>query len=94
MEHKVIGGDKFNICEVQVTYDNPKNLEFSVELPLDDDKFVSLQEQDLKIQELHDKVRQGMYSEFYLVKNNILFRSIVDMATGLKPESFQNHWWM
>ena len=36
-------------------------------------KFVSLQQQDL-----HDKVKNGMYNEFYLVKNNALFRSIVD----------------
>ena len=56
----------------------PKNLELSVELPLEDEKFVSLQEQDPKIWELHVKVKNGMYNEFYLVKSNVLFRSIVD----------------
>ena len=53
-------------------------MELSVELPLEDDKFVSLQQQDPKIRELHDKVKNGMYNEFYLVKNNVLLRSIVD----------------
>ena len=67
-----------DVCEIQITYDNPKNSELSVELPLEDEKFISLQEQDPKIWELHDKVKKGMYHEFYLVKNNILFRSIVD----------------
>ena len=41
-----------DICEIQITYDNDKNLEFSVELPLEDSKYVSLQEQNLKIWEL------------------------------------------
>ena len=79
------------VCEIQITYDNPKNSELSVELPLEDDKFISLQENDLEIQELHDKVKAGMYSDFYLVKNNVLFRSIVDNGHKLKarviPES-------
>ena len=35
-------------------------------------------EQDPKIWKLHDKVKNGMYNEFYLVKNNVLLRSIVD----------------
>ena len=56
----------------------PKNSELSVKLPLDDDKFISLQDQDPKIWDLHDKVKDGMYKEFYIVKNNVLFRSIVD----------------
>ena len=59
--------------------------------PLEDEKFVSLQEQDPKIWELCKKVEKGMYNEFYLVKNNILFRSIVDNGHKFKarviPES-------
>ena len=78
IHHKVISGKEFNICEIQIIYDNPKNSELSVELPLDDDKFVSLQEQDLKIWELHNKVEKGVYNEFYTVKNNVLFRPIVE----------------
>ena len=65
-------------CEIQITCDNPKNLELSVELPLEDDKFASLQENDPKIWDLHDKVKECAYSEFYFVENNVLFRSIVD----------------
>ena len=40
--HKKVGGDEAEVCEIQITYDNPKNLELSVELPLEDDKFTSL----------------------------------------------------
>ena len=58
--HQVIGGEDFDMCEIKITYDNPKNSEVLVELPLYDEKFVSLQEQDLKIQELQDKVKKGM----------------------------------
>ena len=51
----------------------------------------SLQEQDPKIWELHDKVKKGIYHEFYLVKNNVLFRSIVDnghkFETRVIPDS-------
>ena len=59
--HEQIGGEDFDVCEIQITYDNPENLEILVELPLEDDKFVSLQEQDPTIWELHDKVKSGMY---------------------------------
>ena len=74
VSHEKVGGNEAEVCEIQITYDNPKNSE----LPLEDDKFASLQENDLKIQDLHDKVKEGAYSEFYFVKNNALFRSIVD----------------
>ena len=50
--HTKIGGDMAEVCEIQITYDNPENSELSVELPLDDEKFASLQENDLKIQDL------------------------------------------
>ena len=46
--HKKVGGDEFDVCEIQIMYDNPENLELLVELPLEDEKFVSLQEQDPK----------------------------------------------
>ena len=38
--HQRIGGEDYDICEIQITYDNEENSEFSVGLPLDDDKFV------------------------------------------------------
>ena len=50
--HQVIGGEDFNVYEIKITYDNAKNLKFSIGLHLDDEKFVSLQEQGPKIWEL------------------------------------------
>ena len=47
--HQRIGGEDHDVCEIWITYNNEENSEFSVELPLDDEKFVSFQEQDLKI---------------------------------------------
>ena len=78
ISHAKISGDTPYVCEIQIMYDNPENLEFLVELPLDDEKFASLQENNPKIQDLHDKVKEGAYNEFYFVNNNVLFRSIVD----------------
>ena len=51
----------------------------------EDDKFASLQENDPKIQDLCDKVKEGEYKQFYFVNNNILFRSIAE--NGHKFES-------
>ena len=73
--------------EIQITYNIPENSEFLVELPLEDDKFASLQENDLKIWDLCDKVKEGAYSEFYLVENNALFRSIVDNGHKFEESS-------
>ena len=78
VSHAKIGGNTAEVCEIQITYDNPKNLELLVELPLDGEKFTSLQENDPKIQDLCNKVKEGSYTEFYFVNNNVLFRSIVD----------------
>ena len=78
VSHEKVGGNEAEVCEIQITYDNPKNSELSVELPLEDDKFTSLQENDPKIRDLCDKVKEGSYSEFYFFKKNVLFRSIVD----------------
>ena len=79
-----LGGETAEVCEIQITYDNPKNSEFSVELPLEDDTFASLQGNDPKIQDLHRKVEEGEYSQFYFVRNNVLFRSIVENGHKLK----------
>ena len=92
--HIKLGGDMAEVCEIQITYDNPKNSELSVELPLEDDKFASLQENDLKIRDLHDKVKEGEYKQFYFVNNNVLFRSIVDNGHKFEarviPESLRD----
>ena len=82
--HQFIGAEDFDMCEIQITYDNAKNLEFSFELPLNDKIFVSLQEQDPKNWKLWDKVKKGMYNEFYLMKNNIMFKHIVNNGHGFE----------
>ena len=84
VSHEKVGGYESEECEIQITYDNPKNLELLVELPLEDDKFTSLQENDPKIWDLHDKVKEGVHNEFYFVKNDVLFRSIVDNGHKFK----------
>ena len=33
-------------------------------------KFISLQENYPKIRDLHDKVKEGAYHEFYFIENN------------------------
>ena len=89
-----LGGEGAKVSEIQITYDNPENSEFLVELPLEDDKFASLQGNDLKIQDLCDKVKEGEYNQFYFVKNNVLFRSIVENGHKFKvrviPESLKD----
>ena len=91
VSHTKIGGNAAEVCEIQMIYNNPKNSELSVELPLEDDKFASLQENDPKIQDLHDKVKESLYNEFYFVNNDVLFRSIVNNGHKFKarviPES-------
>ena len=89
-----LGGETAEVCEIQITYDNPENSEFSVELPLEDSIFASLQGNDPKIRDLCQKVGEGEYSQFYFVKNNVLFRSIVENGHKFKvrviPESLQD----
>ena len=93
VNHVQLGGDEAKVCEIQITYNNPKNSELSIELPLEDDKFASLQN-DPKIRDLHDKVKEGEYNQFYFVKNNVLFRSIVDNGHKFEarviPESLRD----
>ena len=54
-----IGGDVAQVCEIQIMYNNPKNSELLVELPLDDGEFASLQENDPKICDICNKVKEG-----------------------------------
>ena len=79
-----IGGDMAKVCEIQITYNNPKNSEFSVELPLEDDKFASLQGNDPKIQDLYEKVKEGEYNKFYFIKNKCFLDPLQKMATNSK----------
>ena len=70
--------DGVDICEINISYDNAENSQFSVKLPLSDTQFSCLQEKDPKIRALHEKVQGGMYSDFYFIENDILYRSIMD----------------
>ena len=69
-------------------------MEFSVELPLEDSIFASLQGNDPKIWDLRLKVEEGEYGQFYFVRNNVLFRSIVENGHKFEvrviPESLRD----
>ena len=88
VHHKKVGGEEFDVCEIQITYTNPENSELSIELPLDDEKCITLQGDDPKIWNLHNKVKGGMYKEFYIVRNGVLFSSIVDYGHKLEARVF------
>ena len=70
--------DGVDICEINISYDNAENSQFSVKLPLFDTQFSCLQDKDPKIRSLHDKVHGGLYKEFYFIENDVLYRSIMD----------------
>ena len=77
--HEVItssGG--VDICEVNITYNNSENSPYSVKLPLSNEKFSCLQDKDLKVRQLKQKVIQGQYAQFYFIKKGVLYRSVVD----------------
>ena len=48
--------DGVDICEINISYDNAENSQFSVKLPLSDTQFSCLQVKDLKISALCEKV--------------------------------------
>ena len=68
--------DGVDTCEINISYDNAENSQFSVKLLLPDTQFSCLQ--DSKIRSLHENVCGGLYKEFYFTKNDILYRSIMD----------------
>ena len=70
--------DGVDICEINISYDNVENSQFSVKLLSSDTQFSCLQEEDPKIQALHQKVQNGLYNDFYFMENNILYRSVMD----------------
>ena len=86
--------DGVDICEINISYDNAENSQFSVKLPLSNVQFSCLQEKDLKIQELHKKVQEGMYGEYYFIQNDILYRSVMDnghkFSVAVVPEVLIN----
>ena len=79
MVHEVITSlDGVDMCEINITYDNSENSPYSVKLPLSNEKFSCLQDKDLKVRQLKQKVIQGQYTEFYFIKKGVLYRSVVD----------------
>ena len=87
--------DGVDICEINISYDNAENSQFSVKLPLSDTQFSSLQEKDPKIRALHEKVQGIMYSDFYFIENDILYRSIMDnghkFSVAVVPEELTDN---
>ena len=75
---KLVSVDGVDICEINITYDNSKNLEFFVKLPLSNEQIASLQENDDKICAVKEKVADGLYSDFYFIHKGILYRSVID----------------
>ena len=82
--------DGVDICEINISCDNTENFQFSVKLPLSDTQFSCLQEKDPKIRSLCKKVHVGLYKEFYFIKNDILYRSVMDnghkFSAAVMPE--------
>ena len=78
--------DGVDVCEINLTYDNSENSEFSIKLPLYNDQFACLQENDDKIHALREKITDGMYSDFYFIKNGILYRFVIDNGHKFKTE--------
>ena len=70
--------DGVNVCEINITYDNLENSPYSVKLPLSNKQFSCLQDKDLKVRQLKQRVSQGQYVQFYFIKKGILFRSMID----------------
>ena len=70
--------DGVDFCEINISYDNAENSQFSVKLPLSDTQFSCLQKKDPKIRPLHQNVQGGMYNDFYFIENDILYRSVMD----------------
>ena len=56
--------DGVNICEINITYDNSENSPYSVKLSLSNENFFCLQDKDLKVRQLKQKVIQGQYAQF------------------------------
>ena len=74
--------DGVNVCEINITCDNSENSPYSVKLPLSNKKFSCLQDKDLKVRQLKQKVIQGQYAQFYFIKKGVLYR--LTMVTNLK----------
>ena len=78
MVHEILtSSDGVNVCEINITYDNLENSPYSVKPPLSNKKISCLQDRDLKVRQLKQKVVQGQYAQFYFIKKGVLYRSMV-----------------
>ena len=57
--------DGVNVCEINITYDNLENSPYSVKLPLSNKNFSCLQDKDLKVRQLKQKVTQAQYAVLF-----------------------------
>ena len=79
MVHEVITSlDGVDVSEINITYGNSENSSYSVKPPLSNEKFSHLQDKDLKVRQLKQKVIQGQYAQFYFIKKGVLYRSMID----------------
>ena len=72
----------------------PKIQKLLVELPLEDKKnSFPCRNRTRKFGNFMTRLKKGMYHEFHLVKNNVLFRSIVDNGHKFEARAiFRTHW--
>ena len=63
-----------DVCEINITYNNAENSPYSVKFPLSNEKFSCLQDKDLKVRQLKQKVIQGQYAQFYFIKKGVLIQ--------------------
>ena len=63
MVHEVLTSlDGVDVCEINITYDNSEHSPYLVKLPLSNENFFCLQDKDLRVRPLKQKVIQGQYA--------------------------------
>ena len=67
-----------DVCKINITYNNLEKSLYSVKLSLSNKKCLCLQDKELKVRQLKQKVIQGQYAQFYFIKWSILYRSVID----------------
>ena len=77
VHHKKVSGDEFDICEIQITYNNPKIWHYQLNCHWRRKNLFPYRCRIQKFGNFMTRSKKGMYHEFYLVKSNVLFRFIV-----------------
>ena len=81
-----------DICEINTTCDNSKNLEFSVKLPLSNEQFTSLQENDGKFMHSRKKLLMDHILTFILFIKVYFTVPSLTMATSSEQQLFLMNW--